>query len=168
MPRAAGGVATALAAALKALGPDIIFAGKQAVDDDASQTGERVAELLDWPHVSVVTRFAYADGKAAVSRETEGGHLDYAVPLPALFTVDKALNTPRYPTLPNIMKAKKKPIEEKSLADLGVAPDAVASDVKAEAMALPRQERLCKVLEGEAADSVRALVQTLRNEEKVF
>ncbi len=162
------GVAEVLAAALKRIEPDLVFAGKQAVDDDASQTPERVAELLDWPHVSVVTKLEFGDGKVTVNREIEGGHYTLEVAMPGVFTMDKAVNVPRYPTLPNIMKAKKKPIEEVGLADLGLAADQLAAGMSVESVGLPRQDRLTKILEGEPAAQVAALVKNLREDEKVL
>ena len=162
------GVAQLLAAALANVSADIIFAGKQAVDDDAAQVPERVAELLGIPHVSVITRFELNGNAATVDREIEGGHYTFEVPLPALFTTQKGLNTPRYPTLPNIMKAKKKEIKETRSEDLGVAPDMLAGRLLVESMYLPRQQRLCKVLAGDTAHRVRELVRILREEEKVL
>lgn len=158
------GVALALAAVLKEIGADIIFAGKQAVDDDASQVPERVAELLEIPHASVVTRFELYGDKAIVDREVEGGNLTLEIPLPALFSIQKGINTPRYPTLPNIMKAKKKPIDEKSLADLGVDENSLASGLSVEKLELPRQSRLNKILEGDTAQRVEALISSLKEE----
>ena len=160
--------AQVLAAALGTVSPDLIFAGKQAVDDDASQVPERVAELLGLPHASVITRFELAGDKAAVDREVEGGHHTLEVPLAAVFTMQKGINTPRYPTLPNIMKAKKKEIREVNLADLGLSEDALAPGLVVESMALPRQDRLGKILEGETAERVTELVKILREEEKVL
>jgi len=162
------GVAQVLAAALKGLSPDIIFTGKQAVDDDASQVGERVAELLDLPHASVITRFELSGATATVDREVEGGHYTLEIPLPAVFTAQKALNTPRYPTLPNIMKAKKKEIKEVNLAALGLSPDDVSAGLIVDSLSLPRQKRLAKVLDGESVQQVQQLVKILREDEKVL
>lgn len=162
------GVAQVLAAAVKSLAPDLVLAGKQAVDDDASQVPERVAELLDLPHASIITRFELQGDRAVVDREIEGGQYTLEVPLPALFTTQKGINTPRYPTLPNIMKAKKKEIREISLGDIGLAPDALQPGLVVEAMSLPRQNRLNKILDGETPDRVRALINALRDEEKVL
>lgn len=162
------GIAQLLAAALANVSADVIFAGKQAVDDDAAQAPERVAELLGIPHVSVITRFELNGNTATVDREIEGGHYTFEVPLPALFTTQKGLNTPRYPTLPNIMKAKRKEIKEIRPEDLGVAPDMLAGQLLVESMYLPRQQRLCKVLTGDTAQRVRELVRILREEEKVL
>lgn len=162
------GVAEALAAAIKAEAPDIVFAGKQAVDDDGSQVPERVAELLGWSHASVITRFALDGSKAVVDREVEGGHLTLEVPLPAVFTAQKGLNKPEYPKLPNIMKAKKKPVEDKSLEALGLSPAALSSHVVVESMTLPRQERLARLIDGDAAAQVAELVRILKEDEKAL
>lgn len=162
------GTAKILAAALKTENPEIVFAGKQAVDDDASQVPERVAEILEIPHVSVVTKFELDGNAATVQREIEGGHYTMQVPLPALFTIEKGINTPRYPTLPNIMKAKKKEIKELSLADIGLTPADVQAGIEVENLALPRQDRLNKILEGDNEERVKQLLGVLRDEEKVF
>jgi electron transfer flavoprotein beta subunit len=162
------GVGVALAAAVATLAPDLVLAGKQAVDDDGAQVGERVAELLGLPHVSVITRFEIQGGVVTVDREIEGGQYTYEVTLPAVFTTQKGLNTPRYPTLPNIMKAKKKEIKEIALADLGLSPGAIEAQLMIESMDLPRQQRLCRVLEGDDVERVRELVRALRETEKVL
>ena len=162
------GTAKVLAAALKTEEPGLIFAGKQAVDDDASQVPERVAEILEISHASIVTKFDLEGSLATVEREVEGGHYTYEVPLPALFTIQKGINTPRYPTLPNIMKAKKKEIKELSFADLGIDPGDVASGLTVESMALPRADRLTKILDGDSQERVGQLLSILREEEKVL
>ncbi len=163
------GVSHALAAALKSMGADLVLAGKQAVDDDASQVPERVAELLGLPHASVITRLELSETTATVDREVEGGYYTYEAPLPALFATQKGINTPRYPTLPNIMKAKKKEITEIQLADLGIDASKLASGYEVLGMALPRQERLMHIIDGETPqDKVRTLVQALREKEKVL
>lgn len=157
-----------LAAAAKGEEPGLYFAGKQAADDDAAQVPERIAEILELPHASVVTTFELAGETATVNREIEGGHYTYEIGLPALFSVEKGLNTPRYPTLPNIMKAKKKEIKEYTPGDLGLTEDQLAAGVVVENMALPRQDRLNKILEGDSAERVQQLLGILREEEKVF
>lgn len=164
----AKGVAGALAAALQRISPDIIFAGKQAVDSDGAQVSERVAELMGIPHASCVTKFTFADGKATVDREVEGGHYTLSLEPPALFTAQKGINTPRYPTLPNIMKAKRKPVEEVALADLSVDAALLEAGITVEKLSLPRQERLGKILDGEITEQVSSLYRTLREEEKVL
>ncbi len=162
------GLAKALAAALKRMAPDLVIAGKQAVDDDASQVPERVAELLGIPHASVITRFALSGSVATVDREIEGGSYTLEVPLPALFTTQKGINTPRYPTLPNIMKAKKKEITEVGVAELGLGAGDLAAGMAIESVSLPRQTRLKKIIEGEPAEKVRELVRVLRETEKIL
>jgi electron transfer flavoprotein beta subunit len=162
------GIAHALAAVLRTLSPDIVFAGKQAVDDDAAQVPERVAELLGLPHVSVITRFQLDGNTATVDREIEGGHYTYEVSLPALFTMQKGINIPRYPTLPNIMKAKKKEIKEINIRDLGLAPDQTVSGLTVRSLSLPRHARLGQILAGDEGQQVRDLVKALREKEKVL
>ncbi len=162
------GTAMVLAAALKKEDVQLIFAGKQAVDDDASQVPERIAEILNIPHASVVMDFELNGNVATVEREIEGGSYKIEVPLPALFTIQKGINTPRYPTLPNIMKAKKKEIKEFSLADLGLSAADIASGISIEGLALPRADRLNKVLQGTSEERVKLLLSALREHEKVL
>jgi electron transfer flavoprotein beta subunit len=100
--------------------PDFVITGKQAIDDDANQVGQMLAALLDWPQATFAHSLEMGDGSATVSREIDGGLQTVEVKLPAVMTTDLRLNQPRYASLPNIMKAKKKPIDEKTPADLGV------------------------------------------------
>lgn len=162
------GTAHALAAVLRELAPDLVLAGKQAVDDDASQVPERVAELLNWPHVSTITQLAISGATATVRREIEGGHYEYETPLPAVFSTQKGINVPRYPSLPNIMKSKKKEIREIALSSLGLPETALACGMTVESAALPRQNRLGRVLTGDLEQQVRELVSILREQEKVL
>jgi electron transfer flavoprotein beta subunit len=114
-------IAKVLAALAKKEAPDLIFCGKQGIDADNMHVPVMTAELLGWPHVNVAVKVTMAGQSATVEREAEGGIVEtYEVGLPAVIGTHKALNTPRYASLPNIMKAKKKPIEEKSAADYGV------------------------------------------------
>jgi electron transfer flavoprotein beta subunit len=114
----------AVAKLLKALidkeKPDLVITGKQAIDDDANQTGQMLAALAGMPQATFVSKIAIADGHAHVTREVDGGMEILSVKLPAVVTTDLRLNEPRYVTLPNIMKAKKKPLETLKPADLGV------------------------------------------------
>ncbi len=162
------GIAEALAAVVREENADVVFAGKQAVDDDGAQIPERVAEVLGWSHASVITRFALNGTTATVDREIEGALLTLEVPLPAVFTAEKGINKPDYPKLPNIMKAKKKPMVEKTLADLGLAAADLASKVAVIQMDLPRQERLNKLLEGDSNAQVAELVRVLKEDEKAL
>ncbi|MFM1921075.1 MAG: hypothetical protein RLZZ303_2709 [Candidatus Hydrogenedentota bacterium] len=161
------GVAMALAEALRRESPDLILAGKQAVDDDASQVPERVAELLEMPHASVVTRLVLEGGKATVDREVEGGKLTLELPTPCVVTIEKGINNPRYPKLPNIMKAKSKPLATVSLDELGLG-DAAAAGVEVLSMSSPSQARRTKVLEGDTATRVAELVRALREDDKAL
>jgi len=114
----------AVAKLLKALidkeQPGLVILGKQAIDDDANQTGQMLAALADLPQVTCASKVEVADGKATITREIDGGLETLAVTLPAVMTADLRLNEPRYVTLPNIMKAKKKPLETLKPEDLGV------------------------------------------------
>jgi electron transfer flavoprotein beta subunit len=100
--------------------PGFVITGKQAIDDDANQVGQMLAALLGWPQGTFAHSMELGDGSAKITREIDGGLQTVEVKLPAVMTTDLRLNEPRYASLPNIMKAKKKPIAEKSAADLGV------------------------------------------------
>ena len=100
--------------------PDMVFLGKQAIDDDSNQTGQMLAALLGWGQATFASKLELKDGEAVVTREVDGGLQTIAVKLPTVLTVDLRLNEPRYASLPNIMRARKKPIEQKTLAELGV------------------------------------------------
>src|SRR5258708_26214071 len=112
----------AVAKALKALvlkeNPQLVILGKQAIDDDSNQTGQLLAGLLDWPQGTFASKLEVASGKAVVIREIDGGLETLELPLPAGITTDLRLNEPRYTTLPNIIKAKKRPLEIMKMADL--------------------------------------------------
>ena len=113
-------VAKILKAVVDAEQPGLVLAGKQAIDNDMNATGQMLAALLGWPQATFASAVAVADGAAEVTREVDGGLQTIRVRLPAVVTVDLRLNEPRYASLPNIMKAKKKPLEEKTAADYGV------------------------------------------------
>jgi len=113
-------VAKIIKAVVETEKPDFVITGKQAIDDDANQVGQMLAALLDWPQATFAHALEMGDGSAKVSREIDGGLQTVEIKLPAVMTTDLRLNQPRYASLPNIMKAKKKPIDEKSPADLGV------------------------------------------------
>ncbi|RME67466.1 MAG: electron transfer flavoprotein subunit beta/FixA family protein [Alphaproteobacteria bacterium] len=114
------GVAKILKAIVEAEQPDLVIMGKQAIDDDCNQTGQMLAAMLDWPQGTFASKVEIADGKLMVTREVDGGLQTVKLALPAVVTTDLRLNEPRYASLPNIMKAKKKPIEEKTPGDFGV------------------------------------------------
>ena len=113
-------VAKIIKAVVETEKPDFVITGKQAIDDDANQVGQMLAALLDWPQATFAHSLEMGDGSAKISREIDGGLQTIEVKLPAVMTTDLRLNQPRYASLPNIMKAKKKPIDEKTPADLGV------------------------------------------------
>lgn len=166
-------IAKALKGAIDKTGkkPDLIFAGKQAIDDDCLQVPQLLAQMLDLPSVSVVVGFEMNGSKLMLKREIEGGSLEvYEVETPVLVACNKGLNTPRYASLPGIMKAKKKPMAQHSLADVGVSD----SDrrVKYSSFQLPPEKPAGKKFdameEGARAGVVKEVVGLLRNEAKVI
>ena len=140
--------------------PQIVILGKQAIDDDANQTGQMLAALLDWPQATFASKIDIANGSATVKREVDGGLETEEVKLPAVVTTDLRLNEPRYATLPNIMKAKKKPLETLTPESLGV-------DVAPRLTTLKIVEPPKRKGGGKVAD-VAELVTKLRNEAKVI
>ena len=134
----------------------LVLCGKQAIDDDANQTGQMLAALLDWPQATFASKLLIADGKATVTREIDGGLETIAMALPAVVTTDLRLNEPRYATLPNIMKAKKKPLETLSPQALGVD---ITPRLKTLAMAEP-PKRAAGVILADVAELVAKLKTT--------
>ncbi len=167
-------VAKALAAAIKELDYDLIFSGQRGVDDDMGVVGANLAEFLDIPQLSVIEKVEVAeDGKSVkVNRPIEGSTLVIESPLPALITTQKGLNEPRYASLPGIMKAKKKPFDEKTLSDLGL--DAAefgegARKVKILEIKPPPAREAGKIVEGETPQEKAAgLAKLLHDEAKVI
>jgi electron transfer flavoprotein beta subunit len=153
-------VAKLLAAIVRKESPDLVILGKQAIDDDANQVGQMLAALLDWPQATFASNVEIAGGKATVKREVDGGLETVEMALPAVVTTDLRLNEPRYATLPNIMKAKKKPLETLDPAALGV-------DVTPRLATLKVVEPAKRKGGGRVAD-VAELVAKLRNEAKVI
>ncbi|GJQ26132.1 MAG: electron transfer flavoprotein subunit beta [Phycisphaerae bacterium] len=165
--------ARVIAAAIKDGGYELIFAGKHAIDYDSGQLGPALAELLGWPHVGAVTAIEWGNGfkSATVRRRIEGAEEVVQVQLPALLTIEKGLCEPRYPSLPGLMKAKKRPVDTKNAAALGLA----AADLSADAVgtrmgefAPPPPRPPGRKLSGEPADMARELVRILREEEKLI
>jgi electron transfer flavoprotein beta subunit len=154
----------AVAKLLKALvekeTPELVILGKQAIDDDCNQTGQMLAALLGWAQGTFVSAIELADGKATVVREVDGGLETVAMALPAVVSVDLRLNEPRYASLPNIMKAKKKTIDTMTPEDLGVDPAPRLTTLKVEEP--PSREA------GTMVETVAELVDKLRNEAKVI
>jgi electron transfer flavoprotein beta subunit len=113
-------VAKLLKGVVEAEKPDLVILGKQAIDDDSNQTGQMLAALLGWPQGTFASKLELEDSKARVTREVDGGLQTVVLNMPCIVTTDLRLNEPRYASLPNIMKAKKKPLDEKTAADYGV------------------------------------------------
>ena len=140
--------------------PDLVFMGKQAIDDDCNQTGQMLAALLNWPQATFVSKIEIKDNFLEVVREVDEGLETIEVNVPAVVTCDLRLNEPRYASLPNIMKAKKKPIEQINASDLGV-------DIKPRIQQI-KVEEPPKRKSGITVANVAELVQKLKNEAKVI
>ncbi len=164
------GKAKVLAAALKNLDFDLIFCGHRAVDDDENQVGIMVAELMGTPHLGLAVSVEVADGKVKIERPIEGARVTLEAKLPALVTFGgaHAVWNPRYASLPGIMKAKKKPLETKTLADLGLSPDELGARVTVTSMELPAERQAGRVLEGDTAEKARELTRLLHEEAKLI
>src|SRR3954452_20531456 len=154
----------AVAKVLKAIvgkeNPDLVIMGKQAIDGDNNATGPMLATLLDWPQATFASALEVAGGKAKVTREVDGGLQTIEIDLPGVVTTDLRLNEPRYASLPNIMKARTKPLETKSLADLGV-------DVKPH-LTVTKVSEPPKRTAGVKVESAEDLVAKLKTEAGVF
>jgi len=154
----------AVAKLLKAIAakenPQLVIMGKQAIDDDNNQTGQMLAALLGWPQATFASKVKIEGGQAQVTREVDGGLETVSIRLPAVVTTDLRLNEPRYVTLPNIMKAKKKPLET-------LKPDALGVDV-APRLATLRVEEPPKRKSGVKVPDAKTLVEKLKNEAKVI
>ncbi len=165
------GVATALAKVAEEEELELLFAGKQAIDDDAVQVPQIVATQLGWPCATAVSSYDQDGDSVTVKRAVGGGSTEVIkVTLPAMFTCDKGLNSPRYASLPGIMKAKGKPVKRYAPGDLDVE-DAVGGDnakVVLSGYQLPPGRAPGRILEGELSDQVKELVGLLRTEAKVL
>jgi electron transfer flavoprotein beta subunit len=153
-------VARLLEAVVQKESAGLVILGKQAIDDDANQTGQMLAALLDWPQAVFASKVEVSGESATVTREIDGGLETVEIRLPAVITADLRLNTPRYATLPNIMKAKKKPLETLKPADLGVD---VAPRLKTLKVVEPGKRKA-----GVMVKDVAELVDKLKNEAKVI
>jgi len=154
------GVAKLLAAVVGEENPDIVILGKQAIDDDANQTGQMLAALLDWPQGTFASELTVDGGSIKVTREIDGGLQTLSMNTPAIITTDLRLNEPRYASLPNIMKAKRKPIDAKAPGDYGV--DIAPRLTVVKVTEPPKREAGIKV------ESVAQLVDKLKNEAGVI
>ncbi|WP_169543432.1 MULTISPECIES: electron transfer flavoprotein subunit beta/FixA family protein [Sneathiella] len=154
------GVAKLIKAVAEEEKPDLIIVGKQAIDDDSNQTGQMLSALLGWSQGTFASEVDLGEGSVKVTREIDGGLQTVDLKMPAVVTTDLRLNEPRYASLPNIMKAKKKPIDEKSVADLGVDVGLRLTTLKVEEPA--------KREAGVMVESVAELVEKLKNEAGVI
>lgn len=163
------GIARVLAAAARADGVELLFTGKQAIDDDNVQVPAMVAELLGWPHVSFVSEFSTDGQTFTATRNIGGGTLEVlSGSLPVVITAERGLNTPRYAKLPAIMAAKKKTIAVSSLADVGLSADDVAPAVQLSGFDLPPARPSGRKLDGDVDTMVSELIRLLREEAKVI
>src|SRR5712691_5581551 len=153
-------VAKLLRAVAQKENPQLVILGKQAIDDDCNQTGQMLAALLGWPQATFASKLKIGSGKAEVTREVDGGLETIAIKLPAVVTTDLRLNEPRYVTLPNIMKAKKKPLQI-------LEPDALGVDVAPRLKTLKVEEPPKRKADVKVPDA-KALVGKLRGEAKVI
>ena len=140
--------------------PDLVLVGKQAIDDECNQTGQMVSALLGWPQATFASKLEIVDGTAQVTREVDSGLETVNVNMPAVITADLRLNEPRYASLPNVMKAKRKPLEKIDIADLGL--DTANRMTTIEVMEPPARAS------GVMVENVAELVEKLRNEAKVI
>ena len=140
--------------------PDLVFMGKQAIDDDCNQTGQMLAALLNWPQATFASKIEIKDKSLEVTREVDEGLETIEVNMPAIVTCDLRLNEPRYASLPNIMKAKKKPLDQMSATDLGIDTKSRIEQIKVEEP--PKRKAGIKVA------NVAELVNKLKNEAKVI
>jgi electron transfer flavoprotein beta subunit len=140
--------------------PQLVILGKQAIDDDSNQTGQMLAALLDWPQGTFASKLEIAQGKATVTREIDGGLETLELPLPAVITTDLRLNEPRYTALPNIIKAKKRPLDSLNVSDLQTD---ISPRVKIQKVEAPQPRKA-----GIRVNSVEELVTKLREEAKVI
>jgi electron transfer flavoprotein beta subunit len=163
------GTAKALCAAIKALAPfDLVLTGQQGVGGDNSQVPGLLAEMLDIPQVTMVVKAEVDEGKASAEREVEGARETWETLLPALFSAQKGLNEPRYASLKGIMAAKKKAIDTKDAAALGLDAAALAPLTTVTALELPPSRPAVKMIEGDAATQAKELLRLLHEEAKVI
>ncbi|MBF0440517.1 MAG: electron transfer flavoprotein subunit beta/FixA family protein [Oligoflexales bacterium] len=165
-------VAKVLAAVVKEEKPDLIIGGKQAIDDDNMHTNIMLAELLNYPHVNVANKLSLDKGKGRAEREVEGGQIEvYDFNLPAVVGANKAMNTPRYTSVPGIMKAKKKPLATKKVADLGLKLEDLKNGISTviRSYEYPPVKPSGKLFKGEDVSvMVERVVRLLREEAKVI
>lgn len=159
-----------LSAVLKETPFDMIIAGQRAVDDDNFQVGPATAEFLNIPHISMVIKQEITNGKIKCHRTVDGGTVTLEAPLPVLFTTQRGINEPRYTSLPGIMKAKKKPIDMKTITDIGLDPNIIGKSLtKIVSLKAPPQRKGGIMIDGDSAQAKAAkLVKILHEEAKVL
>ncbi len=164
----------AIAKVLKALideeQPSLVLCGKQAIDDDNMHVGTMLAELLQWPHVNVANKVTLEGESCTVEREVEGGQIEvHQFNLPGIIGANKSLNSPRYTSLPGIMKAKRKPFDHKTLGDLGLSADSLSNKVAVTSFTFPAEKPAGKLFQDEPVEAmVEKVVQLLRDEAKAL
>ncbi|MFC7679133.1 electron transfer flavoprotein subunit beta/FixA family protein [Paenibacillus sp. GCM10028914] len=147
---------------------DLILGGNFSIDRGSSQVAVRLAGMLGISHAGSITKLTISGGKAEIHRDTEGDLEVLELPLPALFTAQQGLNEPRYPSLPGIMKAKKKPFKTLTLDDIGLSSDDVLPATKQSGLSLPPERSAGKILKGNSAEMAHELVSLLRTQSKVI
>lgn len=147
---------------------DIILCGYMAVDDGSAQVGPRLAELLDIPHISTITKLDIKDEKVIVEKDVEGDIEHIESKLPILVTAQQGLNDPRYPSLPGIMKAKKKPLSRLDFDDLDLDEEEIQAKTETLEVFLPPKKQAGTILQGDIKNQTRELVQLLHTEAKVI
>ncbi|OLN22635.1 electron transfer flavoprotein subunit beta [Domibacillus antri] len=153
---------------LKDKEPDLILAGNVAIDGGSGQIGPRVADMLGIPYVTTITNIEIDGSTVSITRDVEGDSEMIQTSLPLLVTCQQGLNEPRYPSLPGIMKAKKKPLDELELDDLDLEEDDVEAKTKTLDLFLPPDKAAGRILEGDLSNQVQELVSLLRSEAKVI
>ncbi|ALS23073.1 electron transfer flavoprotein subunit beta/FixA family protein [Paenibacillus naphthalenovorans] len=160
-------IAGIIAKAIDGKAYDLILAGNMAIDSGAGQVAVRVAERLGIPHVSTITKLTFNGNRAAIERDVEGDVEVVEVDLPFLATAQQGLNEPRYPSLPGIMKAKKKPLQQLTVAGLNMQAEELQPYTEVVDQYLPSPKQEGRMLQGELKDQVKELVHSLRSKEKI-
>ncbi|TJY42837.1 electron transfer flavoprotein subunit beta/FixA family protein [Cohnella pontilimi] len=161
-------VSQVLAAFMSKQSYDLVLGGNFSIDNGSGQVAVRLAQLLGVPHTSSITKLDVNGGQAVVQRDAEGDTETLEVSLPALFTAQQGLNDPRYPSLPGIMKAKKKPFQQLGLDEIGVAAADIAPRTRRDSLSLPPERKAGKILKGDLSSQTAELVNLLRTEAKVI
>jgi electron transfer flavoprotein beta subunit len=161
-------VSTTLAAYFAKHSYDLVLGGNFSVDNGSGQVAVRLAQLMNLPHVSSITKLMISGGKATALRDSEGDTETVEVSLPALFTAQQGLNEPRYPSLPGIMKAKKKPFSQIGLDELGLTPTDIAAKTVQISLNLPPARKAGQILQDSLKEQAAQLVQLLRTEAKII